>query len=132
MNDIQTNRTKAGSGMNMGSRTATGLCHNFLFASGFTLVTAFALAGCGTDGPEANLPVESPVALGLSLRLVFPDALTVDVTRAAPANPIKNGVELTDIRVLQFPGTGAAVTDVKNQQYRSGERLIPGTRKRIA
>lgn len=125
MNDIQTNRTKAGNGMNMGSRTATGLCHNLLLASGFTLVTALTLAGCGADGPEASLPAESPVALGLSLRLVFPDALTVDVTRAAPANPTKNGIELTDIRVLQFPGTGAAVTDVKNQQYRSGGTADP-------
>lgn len=118
MNDIQTNRTKAGNGMGMGSRTAIGLCHSFLLASGLTLVTAFSLAGCGTDTPEASLPAESPVAAGLSLRLAFPDALTVDVTRAAPANPTKNGIELKDIRVLQFLGTGASVTGVKNQLYR--------------
>lgn len=125
MNDIQTNRTKAGSGMKMNLRTAIGLCHSFLLASGLTLATAFVLTGCGTDEPEANLPAESPVAIGLSLRLFFPDALTVDVTRAAPVNPTKNGIELTDIRVLQFPGAGASVTDVKNQQYQSGGTADP-------
>lgn len=80
------------------------------FLSVFVLtMTCSMLTGCSTDDSGAFDTV-SP-CLSLALRLGFPDPLTVAVTRA---NPVKNGITLSNVRVLQFP---TAPTEVRNKLY---------------
>lgn len=76
------------------------------------------LAACVKDVPVPESAISSS-DLGLSLHLGFPDPLTV-TTRA---NPVKNGIELTDVRVLQFPVAGG--DDVKNKLYSEAENGAP-------
>lgn len=84
----------------------------------FLWVACLVLTGCGKDAvmPES---VASSSNLGLSLCLGFPNPLTV-TTRT---NPVRNGIELKDVRVLQFPVTTGG--EAKNKLYSEAESGSP-------
>ena len=84
----------------------------------FLWVACLVLTGCGKDAvmPES---VASSSNLGLSLCLGFPNPLTV-TTRA---NPVRNGIELKDVRVLQFPVTAGG--EAKSKLYSEAESGSP-------